>query len=173
MSRYYLLTLLLLISFLPSRAQTADTLEQIVVTAGHLRKKRTEAPVAITQLTAGDLKEANAASLDQVLNKASGVFMVKLGNEQHSMSIRQPLSYKSLFLYLEDGIPIRPSGVFNHNALIEMNMTALRNIEVVKGPSSAVHGSEAIGGSVNFLSGSAPALPEAYFSVQGDNLGYK
>src|SRR3546814_5098426 len=52
-----------------------------------------------------------------------------LGNEQHSMSIRQPLSFKSLFLYLEDGIPIRPAGVFNHNALIEMNMAALNSVE--------------------------------------------
>src|SRR3546814_3547912 len=123
-------------------AQTADTLDRVVVTAGHLETKRSEAPIAITQLDSGQLADTRAATLDQLLNKASGVFMVNLGNEQHSMSIRQPLSFKSLFLYLEDGIPIRPAGVFNHNALIDMNMAALNSEEVVKGPSSAIYGSE-------------------------------
>src|SRR5690606_31561194 len=93
--------------------------------------------------------------------------------EQHSMSIRQPQSYRSLFLYLEDGIPIRPAGVFNHNALIEMNMAALSQIEIIKGPSSAFYGSEAIGAALNFMSGKAPPLPEAYVSAQADNLGYR
>ncbi|TCS87863.1 outer membrane receptor protein involved in Fe transport [Anseongella ginsenosidimutans] len=181
MSGYYLLPVFLLCASLcvqvqaqtPERAEIVDTLQGVVVTAGHLRKKRSEAPVAITQLTSQELSETRASTLDQVLNKASGVFMVNLGNEQHSMSIRQPLSYKSLFLYLEDGIPVRPAGIFNHNALIEMNMAALERIEVVKGPSSAIYGSEAIGGSINFLSGKAPVRPEMYFSMRGDNLGYK
>src|SRR3546814_19056134 len=54
-----------------------------------------------------------------------------------------------------------------------MNMAALNSVEVVKGPSSAIYGSEAIGGSVNFLSGKAPLRPGARVSVQGDNLGYR
>ena len=37
--------------------------------------------------------------------------MVSLGNEQHQMSIRQPMTTKSLFLYLEDGIPVRTTGL--------------------------------------------------------------
>ena len=74
--------------------------------------------------------------------------MVNLGNEQHQMSIRQPMTTKSLFLYLEDGIPIRTSGLYNHNALLEMNMAATKSIEVIKGPSSSLYGSEAIGGVV-------------------------
>lgn len=150
-----------------------DTLDRVVVTAGHLQKKRTEAPVSISQLSYRELNETRAATPAQLLNKAAGVFAVNLGNEQHSMSIRQPLSFKSLFLYLEDGIPIRPAGVFNHNALIEMNMAALEEIEVVKGPASASYGSDAIGGSINFLSGEAPPRPEAWISVRGDNQGYR
>ncbi len=64
--------------------------------------------------------------------------MVNLGNEQHQMSIRQPMTTKSLFLFLEDGIPVRTTGLFNHNALLEMNMAAVKNIEVIKGPSSSL-----------------------------------
>src|SRR5690554_6399082 len=106
--------------------QSLVALNQVVVSASRDSQSRTDAPIAITKLPAKVLDEAKATSLDQVINKVNGIYMVNLGTEQHSMSIRQPLTLKSLFLYLEDGIPIRPTGVFNHNALIEMNMAGLK-----------------------------------------------
>ena len=99
--------------------------------------------------------------------------MVNLGNEQHSMSIRQPMSTKSLYLYLEDGIPVRTSGVFNHNALLEMNLTAVKNIEIIRGPASSMYGGEAIGGAINFISATPPADLNLRLSVQGSNTGYR
>lgn len=152
--------------------QSFVELNQIVVSASRENQQRTDIPVAIGKLSPKLLEETKAASLEQVLNKVSGVYMVNLGNEQHSMSIRQPLTLKSLFLYLEDGIPIRPTGVFNHNSLIEMNMASVKNIEVIKGPASSIYGSEAIGGSINFMTPKASAFPTANLSVQKDNLGY-
>src|SRR5690606_21351803 len=134
---------------------------------------RAEAPIAISKITPRMLEETKAASLEQVINKVNGVYMVNLGNEQHSMGIRQPLTVKSLFLYLEDGIPLRPTGIYNHNALIEMNMAALQSVEVIKGPASSVYGSEAIGGSINFITNTPPESGEARLGIQGDNLGYK
>ncbi len=151
---------------------SATTLQQVVVSASRDAQLRSDAPVAITSVSPTLIDETKASSLDQVLNKVTGVFMVDLGNEQHSMSIRQPLSYKSLFLYLEDGLPIRPTGVFNHNALIEMNMEALKTVEVIRGPSSALYGSEAIGGAMNFIIQRATAVPTASISFQGDSEGY-
>jgi len=99
--------------------------------------------------------------------------MVNLGNEQHQMSIRQPMTTKSLFLYLEDGIPIRTTGVYNHNALLEMNMPAARQIEIIKGPSSSLYGAEAIGGAVNIITQAPPAVFSGQASVQINNNGYK
>ncbi len=80
------------------------------------------------------MEDTKATRIDQLVNKISGVNMVNLGNEQHQMSIRQPMTTKSLFLYLEDGIPIRTTGVYNHNALLEMNMPAAAQIEIIKAP---------------------------------------
>ena len=149
------------------------TLQQVVLTANKDLSKRTEAPVAITTLTTKILQDAKATTADQVLNKVSGVNMVNLGNEQHQMSIRQPMTTKSLFLYLEDGIPIRTTGLYNHNALLEMNMAATKSIEVIKGPSSSLYGSEAIGGVVNFITAAPSAIPVLKLSLQGNNIGYK
>ena len=147
-------------------------LDEVVVTANREGVKRSQAPVAIASISTKTIKETKAVSIDQLLNKVSGVNMVNLGNEQHQMSIRQPITTKSLFLYLDDGIPIRTSGLFNHNALLEINMANVKNIEVIKGPSSSMYGSEAIGGVVNFISYAPGLTPELKLSVQGNDRGY-
>lgn len=153
--------------------QEAKTLNEIVVTAGRTAQSRSEAPVAIGSITAQMLKDTRPISLDQVLNKTSGVFMVNLGNEQHQMSIRQPMTTKSLFLYLEDGVPIRTTGLYNHNALLEMNMAAAKQIEVIRGPASAMYGAEAIGGVVNMITLSPPAYSSGHVNIQANTNGYR
>jgi outer membrane receptor protein involved in Fe transport len=153
---------------------SASLMNEVVISANRGETvKRSLAPVAISQISTRTIRETRATSVDQLLNKVSGVYMVNLGNEQHQMSIRQPMTTKSLFLYLEDGIPVRTTGLFNHNALLEMNMAAVKNIEVIKGPSSSLYGSEAIGGVVNFITLAPTAFPVLKLSTQGNNIGYR
>ena len=159
----------LAISLSPSQ----KILDQVVVTANRTNEKRTEAPIAISIINKQTIDEAKAQRIDAVLNKVSGVYMVNLGNEQHEMSIRQPMTTKSLFLYMEDGIPIRTTGVYNHNALLEMNLPAAKTIEVIKGPSAAMYGGEAIAGAVNIITQAAPAYTGGNISTQFNNTGYK
>jgi len=153
--------------------KNSNDLQEVVVSANRTVQKRTEAPVAIATINKQTIEDTRAQRLDFLLNKVSGVFMVNLGNEQHEMSIRQPMTTKSLFLYLEDGIPIRTTGVYNHNALLEMNLPAAKSIEVIKGPSSALYGSEAIGGAVNIITQGAPAFTSGQVSVQMNDKRYR
>ncbi|NEM97669.1 TonB-dependent receptor [Pontibacter burrus] len=159
----------LLVQLKPSSNQ----LNQIVVSASREASTRTQTPVAISAISKEVLLETKPVSLEQVLNKVSGVYMVNLGNEQHTMAIRQPIGYKSLFLYLEDGIPIRTTGNFNHNALIEINMGALRNVEVIRGPASSLYGSEAIGGAINFITQAPAQIFTARVQAEGSDRGYR
>ena len=64
-------------------------------------------------------------------------------------AIRQPITTNPVYLYLEDGIPTRSTGFFNHNALYEINVPQAGRIEVFKGPGTALYGSDAIGGIIN------------------------
>jgi len=73
-------------------------MQEVVVSANREGVKRSQAPIAIAAINQKMLQDAKAISADQVLNKVSGVYMVNLGNEQHQMSIRQPMTTKSLFL---------------------------------------------------------------------------
>src|SRR5688572_13651834 len=101
---------------------STSNLQQIVVTANREASLRTESPIAISKLSSGLIQETKPVLITELVNKIPGVVMQNLNNEQHGMSIRQPMGTSAYFLYLEDGVPLRPMGIFNHNALIEMNI---------------------------------------------------
>jgi iron complex outermembrane receptor protein len=148
-------------------------LQPVVVSASREGQSRQSAPIAISQISSLQIKDTKATALYQLLNKVAGVYMVDLGNEQHTMAIRQPITYNALYLYMEDGLPIRPTGIFNHNSLYEINMSGVKDIEVIKGPASSLYGSNAIGGAVNFITQSPPSGYSGDVSIQGDNYHYR
>ena len=148
-------------------------LQTVVVSGSRELQQRSDIPVAISKISPQLIEDTKATALYQVLNKVSGVYMVNLGNEQHTMAIRQPITYNALYLYMEDGIPIRPVGIFNHNSLYEINMAGMQNIEVIKGTSSSLYGSNAIGGAINFITNKAGQSPMLKINLQSDNYGYK
>jgi len=148
-------------------------LQPVVVTASREGQARQDAPIAISKINSTQIKDTKATALYQLLNKVAGVYMVNLGNEQHTMAIRQPITYNALYLYMEDGVPIRPTGIFNHNSLYEINMSGVKDIEVIKGPASSLYGSNSIGGAVNFITQGPPTGYAGNVSVQGDNYHYR
>jgi len=148
-------------------------LQTVIVSGNREGQNRRDAPIAISKINSTLIKDTKATALYQLLNKVPGVYMVNLGNEQHTMSIRQPITYNALYLYMEDGLPIRPTGIFNHNSLYEINMSGVKDIEVIKGPASSLYGSNAIGGAINFITQSPPAGYAGNVSIQGDNYNYR
>jgi iron complex outermembrane receptor protein len=148
-------------------------LDDVVVTANRGASSKREVPVAISKLSQKTIQETKASAVFEIINKTPGVLMVNLGNEQHAMAIRQPMNTNAYYLYLEDGIPIRPMGVFNHNALLEINQFNLQSIEVVKGPVSSLYGPEAVGGAVNLIAMKPTLQPEMKLGIQADQFGYR
>lgn len=156
-----------------SLTPATTTMQEVVVTASRDMQTRGEVALAIDKVSTRELNDTKPTLLAEVMNKVPGVATLNYNNEQHGMSIRQPMSTNPYFLYLEDGIPLRPMGVFNHNAMIEMNLLAISGIEVVKGPASSFYGPEAVGGAINFITHRPTAVPTARVGLQFDNFGYR
>ena len=152
---------------------SANNLMQVVVTANREAALRTESPVAISKISPIIINDTKPVLITELVNKVPGVVMLNYNNEQHAMSIRQPMGTSPYFLYLEDGIPLRPMGIFNHNALIEMNVFGISSLEVVKGPASSLYGPEAVGGAINFITHRPTAMPTAKLGIQADHWGYQ
>lgn len=153
-------------------AERAALLDEVVVTASRTAVPLGETPAPVTRLDETVLTTSRPRLISDVLDRVPGVHMVDLGNEQHSMSIRQPNTTNAVYQYLEDNVPIRPIGVFNHNALNEINLAGTGDIEVMRGPTSSLYGSNAVGGAVNFLSRAPSPTPEAWLGVRGSDQGY-
>lgn len=153
-------------------AQTTPStppVDTIVVSGSRSDTRLSETPVAIGSVKRAQWDADKAKSVGEIINSIPGVFWNDLGNEQHSMGIRQPISTNAVYQYLEDGIPIRPLGVFNHNALNETNMNGSSGVEVVKGAASSLYGSNAVGGAVNFLTQKPSRTPTGYVGIRHDN----
>lgn len=153
--------------------KTDHAIDTVVVSGSRAQAWLSETPQAIGVVNAATLERDKPKTMGDILNRIAGVYWNDLGNEQHSMSIRQPIGTNAVYQYLEDGIPIRPLGVFNHNSLNEMNMAGASGVEVVKGAASSLYGSNAVGGAINFLTASASAAATASAGVRRDNVaGY-
>lgn len=153
-------------------AEEARLLAPTIVSATREIQRRADASATIDVLDGAELRHARPSHPADVMNRMAGVHVSTLSGEGHSMAIRQPITTKPMYLYLEDGIPTRATGFFNHNALYEINVPQAAGIEVLKGPGTALYGSDAIGGVVNVLTRPAPATPSAELSLEGGAYGY-
>jgi outer membrane receptor protein involved in Fe transport len=148
-------------------------LDEMVVTGSRVSTKLSETPMAIGTVKSDALKRDKPKTIGEAINRIAGVTWVDLGNEQHMMGIRQPNSTNAVYQYLEDGIPIRPLGVFNHNSLNELNLSGTDHVEVVKGAASSLYGSSAVGGAVNFITAPSSSTPEASVGIRNEAVtGY-
>lgn len=154
-------------------ATHAAILAPTVVSATREVERRNSAPVAIGVVSGAEIARTGPAHPGAVLNRIPGVHIVELSGEGHMTAIRQPMTTKPVYLYLEDGVPVRATGFFNHNALYEVNVPQAGRIEVLKGPGTALYGSDAIGGVINVLSRRPPASPTAELSAEGGSFGWR
>ena len=143
-----------------------------VVTATREEQSLAETPATIDVLSASEIQAAHATHPSEIMGKVPGVWVNVTGGEGHMTAIRQPLTTDPVYLYLEDGIPTRSTGFFNHNALYEINVPQAQRIEVLKGPSSALYGSDAIGGMINVETRPAIASPGLQATLETGSFGF-
>ncbi len=147
-------------------------LEETVVTASREGQSRWEVPVAMGRLSRREIQEKLPTHPAELLGRVSGVWVNVTGGEGHMTAIRQPLTTSPVYLYLENGVPTRSTGFFNHNALYEVNLPMADSVEVIKGPGTALHGSDAIGGVINVNSRAVPLERTAEALLEGGSHGY-
>lgn len=144
----------LLIPTLVSAQDTVSGLDEVVVTTTRNETPRFDNAGNISTLDAG--KNVNLFPVDLV-NRAPGVQINRGSGQEHLTSIRSPIliggAGAGSFLYLEDGISMRAPAFANINALLDAMPSPNGRVEVVRGPGSALYGSNALHGMINFVSG--------------------
>jgi iron complex outermembrane recepter protein len=146
-----------------SAMATTDRLEEIVVTAVRRPAASLATPLSLSAVGDDAIRLLGATHHAEVLNRLPGV-MIQRGSGQESLTaIRSPVLTGAgscgAFLFLENGVPIRPVGFCNVNELFEVNTEQAEAIEVLRGPGTALYGSSAMHGTVNVLQPAAGQRP--------------
>lgn len=161
------------LSVLAAENETITKLDEVSVIGTREAQSLKETALSVGVVKKEDIDNVKPAHPSEIMQRIPGVHVNVTGGEGHMTAIRQPITTKAVYLYLEDGIPTRSTGFFNHNALYEINVPQSERIEVLKGPGSALYGSDAIGGVINVDTKPSPLKPEADVSVEVGEFGWK
>ncbi len=142
-------------------------LDEVVVTASRVEEKVKEVPVTTNIIKEKELETIKLRNPADVLNRIPGTYTNDFGGENELTSIRVPTHFTNPYtIILVDGIPTTSYGSGSSSQMRGINVRNIKRIEVIKGPASALYGSNAIGGIVNIIT--KDPLPQAQIDVWGE-----
>lgn len=120
---------------------------EVIVTATLTDRETKDVPAATQVITKEELEARGAETLEDALRLATGVHLIKSGTRQ-AISIR---GFDSRFsLILIDGKRLAAEPDQNYE-LERISLENIERIEIVRGPASALYGTEAMGGVINLI----------------------
>jgi outer membrane receptor protein involved in Fe transport len=143
------------LSLLAQVLESIDPIDELIVTTQRRAQPVLSHAGNIERIDSDSITRTRHQHIHELLTKVSGVWLGRASGQEHLTAIRSPIltgpGSCGSFLFLEDGIPIRPSGFCNVNSLFEINTEQAASIEVIRGPGSALYGSNALHGVINVL----------------------
>ena len=125
-------------------------LEPVVITASHTPKALKEAPVVTRLITLHDIKITDATNIQDMLTQEIPGIEFGFAMSQET-SLNMSGFGGNAVLFLVDGERMAGETMDNVD-YNRMNLDNVGRIEIVKGASSALYGSNAVGGVVNIIS---------------------
>jgi len=126
--------------------ESVYTSEAVVVTATKTLKDIEEVSLPVSVITAEEIRQSGSMRLSDVLSEQTGMQIVN----DHGTGIQVQGFDPDYTLIMIDGNPVigRSAGTLD---LTRISVRNVEQIEVVKGPSSALWGSEALAGVINII----------------------
>lgn len=175
--KHYTISRLVALGTLTTLAGIASATEvglgTISVTGTREETTKAEIPATVDSVDENAVEFVRPAHPAEIMGRIAGVHINVTNGEGHATAIRHPITTGAVYLFLEDGIPTRSTGFFNHNALYETNLPQAASVEVTKGPGTSLYGSDAIGGIVNVITKTAPLEPEAEVNIELGDAGWR
>lgn len=138
-----------------SCAQTRDTtvLNEVVVTASKSPKKLADVGKIVKIISSEELSHAQGRSLPELLNTVAGLTIAGSGSnpgDVQSVYLRGASTANTLILI--DGIPVNDaSGISGEYNIAAIDVSQIDRIEILKGASSTLYGSDAVAGVINII----------------------
>jgi len=154
---------LMAIESLPTQLPT------IVVSASHVPLPIQHSGSAITVLNATDLQQRQVRLVSDVLRDIPGLAVNRTGNVGALTQVRIRGAEANHTLVIIDGIEMNnPSGGSEYD-FANLLAADVERIEVLRGPQSALYGSDAIGGVINIITKQATSAWQTQASIEGQS----
>ncbi len=139
----------------PPGVQAQQFAGEVTVTATGVETEVDEAPTAVTVITRDEIDDAQAGSVGEMLRRVPGLTVVGSGDQGKVTSIFTRGTGSNQTLVMLDGVRLN-SPYFGGFDWSRLSTAGLRQVEVARGPYSALWGADAVGGVINH-----PARPGA------------
>ncbi len=139
---------------------SAEYLGVVVVTAGRTEQKIEEVPASVSVIDSKELDTVKFIdSRTELLKRIPGYSMIR--------NLRIPMGGKNYTVNLIDGMATSSSfGSGTIGSLEDINTSDIERVEIIRGPASALYGSNAVGGVINVITRKPPVNPE--YKVWGE-----
>ncbi len=127
-----------------------QNLEGVVVTATRTVRQLSSLPLPVTLISKEQIQNTGVTRLDEILEEQTGIIITPDATIGGGEGVQIQGIASDYVLILIDGVPV----VGRSSGNLDLSRFAIGNIEqveVVKGPSSSLFGSEALGGVINII----------------------
>ena len=135
-----------------------STIQEVVVTGSRIAQPNLETTSPVTQVTAEDIAVQGVTRVEDLINQLPQAFAAQNASVSNGATGTATVNLRGLgaprTLVLVDGRRMPYGGVSSASAAADLNQipaAMVERVEVLTGGASAVYGSDAIGGVVNFI----------------------
>lgn len=146
-------------------AEEKIKLEEVVITATKIEKSVEDVAQDVTVITKKEIESGSYRSISEVVRNVMGINLFEYGNRGATASVSLRGSTSEQVLILIDGKRLNKPG----DGQVDLNTISIpleniERIEILRGASSALYGSDAMGGVINIIT-RIPDEPVTKFSA--------
>ncbi len=127
-------------------------MNEVVVTATKTEQKPQDLTQSVTVITADDIRKSGATNVGDVISTTAGATVTDYGPLGALQSLELRGSTYQQVLVLLDGMRLNSGSAGGYDlSELPVPLDSIERIEIVRGPASALYGSDAMGGVVNII----------------------
>lgn len=158
----------------PSTAEQPLRLNPVVVTATVAPTPLHDATASVTVISRQQIDARHASSVTDLLRQVAGLHVDQAGARGSVSSVYMRGGDPNFTVVMIDGVKVNDptnsrGGSFDFSTL---NTDNIERIEIVRGPLSAVYGSDAMSGVINIITRQGQARATRQVAVAGGRFGY-
>lgn len=151
----------------PTQAQQAFQTPEVIVTATKTEEPVTQTSVSADVITWKQIEERQQTDVLQLLRNIPGLMIVQTGARGGATSLFTRGGESDYNMVLIDGVKVNNAGgAYDFSDLTTIDID---RIEIVRGPQSALYGSDAISSVIQLFTPRGEGAPHASFRFRGGN----